>query len=1050
MSEILEYLSKISITYAKIREYILSGILVEKYPELDFIEMKKFYLLFLRSSPKSNAFIFKNKLKVKLNLDNNLTIEYLIDCHLEINELIKDQHFDIKNIFINNDKSLNFEENISHLDECIINDTLYLNKIVLEIPSISKERLLRKNKSYNPLELSKFFYDYFPYEDKNNMSPIEYFESEEREKIYQNIFDLFLKEELRKFKLTGPSSNGKSFTLFFLSRCYIDMVYVNLKIIKNKEKDMNIQIIISELSRLSLSDEKIKLLNEDIKKNVNRNGVILKILLEILELILKYEDGNLILILDQYKNENYDSYPNFMKQIDILMTKYKRLKIIICSSINDNNIRDDVIISLENNIGNPKYDINNQNYLFYYGDLYKIKSSNKNTINYLFGNKQKYISFFKNKEKSKKLVFQEITEKITEKLESFRVSKINTKESHTNYTFNDILIYLNSLFYEKFENENLIKVLRLCPLKYTKIIFQGKYFIIKPLYPFIKYYLNHLINKDECENYFQKKKYNYYTFQSHRIKADYFEFSVQQGLKNNDFFKLPDKEFREINLYEISKMNRIIDLNFDLLGEYDLEKKDEEKFDFFNEKVLVDDVSLNENKIKEKFIPLSENEAINYYSESEEIKKQNVNISSINNLNDLNENDDYNITTSKDNSKFIKELLNKFKYKDTEIIKKDENNFNDFFSDMANLHDLSIDDYRNELIKKYSNYTENKKEIDQLVEQYEINANKYKGDENIYLTQSKENGECVDYAILFGDKNEKSFISFQMKCYGSSTKIKNEALNKAHIKEKLKNILINSMALFNCQIKNWYYYLIFYFNKNDTEHNNLSYKEIEHASNSNIAFLLYNPEEKKFYYNNKEQANKLELNDLANLDYDDYSFNKKNFCYLPNLSKKILTHKEIQTKFINDLRFLLDKEHPCLKDIIDSLLHIICAVDSIKLEACIYSKRNIPLSPINEKAFIYKAKKGDNCFAIVNLGKKEKDGEPNFDYYNLKKKTKCKVIPWSFLCLQYYYVLSLVIEGVPKKSKVRRYSSRKKKVSQKNLSIENNSFNSNNKKLFQL
>ena len=245
-----------------------------------------------------------------------------------------------------------------------------------------------------------------------------------------------------------------------------------MKIIKNKKKDFNFQIIISELSRLSLSDEKIKSLNEDIKKNVNKNGVILKIFLEILELILKYDVGKLILILDQYKNENYDSYPNFMNQIDILMKKHKELKMIICSTINDNSNRDDVINSLESNIGNPQYDKNNQNCLFYYLELYKKKSSNKNTINYLFDNKQKYIYFFKNKEKSKKLIFKEITEKITKKLESFRVSKINTKESHTNYTFNDILIYLNSLLNEKFENENLINVLRLCPLKYIKIIFK--------------------------------------------------------------------------------------------------------------------------------------------------------------------------------------------------------------------------------------------------------------------------------------------------------------------------------------------------------------------------------------------------------------------------------------------------------------------------------------------------------------------------------------------------------------------------------------------------
>ena len=95
----------------------------------------------------------------------------------------------------------------------------------------------------------------------------------------------------------------------------------------------------------------------------------------------------------QYKNENFDSYPNFKKQIDTLMKIHKGLKIIICSSINDNSIREDVINSLESNFGNPQYDINNQNCLFYYGELYKKNSFNKNIINYLFGNKKKYTLF---------------------------------------------------------------------------------------------------------------------------------------------------------------------------------------------------------------------------------------------------------------------------------------------------------------------------------------------------------------------------------------------------------------------------------------------------------------------------------------------------------------------------------------------------------------------------------------------------------------------------------------------------------------------------------
>lgn len=146
------------------------------------------------------------------------------------------------------------------------------------------------------------------------------------------------------------------------------------------------------------------------------------------------------------------------------------------------------------------------------------------------------------------------------------------------------------------------------------------------------------------------------------------------------------------------------------------------------------------------------------------------------------------------------------------------------------------------------------------------------------------------------------------------------------------------------------------------------------------------------------------------------------------------------------MRILSNKEYPCLKDIIDSLLQIINTLDSIKLEAYLYNEENIPLLPINGKAFIYKAKKGDNCFAIVNLCKEE-DREYNFDYYNLKQKTKCKEIPWNSLYLQYYYVLSIEIEGVPKKSKVRRHSSRKKKSKPKKKSIKNNSFNNNNKKI---
>ena len=519
-----------------------------------------------------------------------------------------------------------------------------------------------------------------------------------------------------------------------------------------------------------------------------------------------------------------------MKDLDSLMENYKKLKVITCSSINDNLIRNEALENFQVYKGNPVYNITNQNCLFYYAELFELKVLNENSINYLFENKKKYIFLFRTEKKSKKNIPTEISNKITKKIEKFRISKINLDEriKKYNYSFNELLIYLYSILNEKFEIHEIIDILRLCPLKYTKIIFKEDFFIVKPIFPFIKYYLNHLINKNECENYFKNKSYNQYSFKSHRIKAEYFEYSVQRGLKDGNFFRLPDKDCREITLYEISKMNRITDFKFDLLEGYEIEnKKEYDKTDNESHELF------NNNRIQENFIPIIEkDEIIDEKSILEEIAED-ANESTILDISNLNINSENEIIIQEDNSGFIKEILNNFNINQ----KSDEKANNDIEKTPQ-----TIDDYRNDIINKYCNDIKSKNELDILVKKSRTNLKKFKGDENIFLTQSKENGECVDYAVLFGEKNEKNFVSFQMKCYGSNTKIKENAMDKIYIKSKIINILFNSMALFNCQIKHWYYYLIFYFYKNNTENNNLNYKEIEKCYYSNITFLLYNPE----------------------------------------------------------------------------------------------------------------------------------------------------------------------------------------------------------------
>ena len=84
----------------------------------------------------------------------------------------------------------------------------------MKVPIISIDKVLFKERTYLPLRLSEYFYDYFPYEDKTDLSKIKYYESQQRKEIEQNIYDLHVNKDLRKYELTGPTSNGKSFTFF--------------------------------------------------------------------------------------------------------------------------------------------------------------------------------------------------------------------------------------------------------------------------------------------------------------------------------------------------------------------------------------------------------------------------------------------------------------------------------------------------------------------------------------------------------------------------------------------------------------------------------------------------------------------------------------------------------------------------------------------------------------------------------------------------------------------------------------------------------------------
>ena len=77
-----------------------------------------------------------------------------------------------------------------------------------------------------------------------------------REEIFSNILLLKDFEEIKKYKLTGPFSTGKSMTLFMFSRFYKNAIYINLKVLKknNENKKKCLEIILSECCRVNINN----------------------------------------------------------------------------------------------------------------------------------------------------------------------------------------------------------------------------------------------------------------------------------------------------------------------------------------------------------------------------------------------------------------------------------------------------------------------------------------------------------------------------------------------------------------------------------------------------------------------------------------------------------------------------------------------------------------------------------------------------------------------------------------------------------------------------
>ena len=946
-----------NLSYSKVIFLCKEEKLVEVTKNSLFFEKRDFSYKIIFTETDDTIILFIKEIDLIIIDGNNKCYKKTIICNLDIMKYLEELKINIKYVIINNDNSLKLEELINLIYLYVKDNKILLYELKLEIPKIEGKLIGFKDDDINPEKYSDYFFDYFEYENKNKGNII-YQENEIRTKIKRNLEFLYEKIKLKEYKITGPSSIGKSMTLFFFSRHHYNVIYINLKVLRKNDKDKSIKIIISELGHLSVKKETYDDINEKIK-NLEKRNSILQILLNIIEIILKIHKSSIMLILDQYKEKNYESYPNFNNELKSLMEKYKTLKLVYCSSINDNNLRDKVLESfIKFNGLIEDYNETTQKYYFYYANIYALpEHKNKNTINYIFDNRKKYISLFKSIANPIKDIYNSIISKMDKKIKEFNISFLKNKENEK-YSEIDLFIHIKKLLNNKYNIKYIYHILRFCPLKYIKVIFNKDTFTIKPIFPFIHYYINSKINKKEAFDYFKSKKYNYFSFLSNRVKGEYFEYCSQMALKDNKVIDLPNKENREVTLYEIKNMDKFSNSINEIMEEYKLEE-------------------INENEIND-------------------IRKEEEN--------DLKE--EYSCNQNKIN-KELNNKISKTKKFETKLIDDKKDNIlkvvndKDFISANAKKYLKTIEDYRNEVIKEYEKNNDNNI-IKPLKDKKAIKI--FNGDENIFLFQSKENGKLINFATLIGEKDKKTILLFKMKCYGEKSSLDNKFLNKIYIKNKLKRILINSVSLFNCKISKWYYYLIFYYNPKDSI--NQLRSELFKSYSSVIECLLYNPAENIFYLDYETKIDKIPLTKKADLDFNvNYLFNQKNYNYIykmPTFDIKEIDYDNYLSEFIEKFQILKDNndenERINLEQIMKKIKKIIkIEGKNIYYETALPMKKNYISFPSSLNIYIYKKKNSENFFAIIN---KENDSQKDiantenniidsdFIYFDLEKKEK--------------------------------------------------------------
>ena len=1009
-----------TITYKEILNGIknYNGVSTQYFIHTNTNEGKKTYLIILDNDyeiifNEEPFTAITNEIEIKQKKEKIIKKMIIpnICCLEEIKDFCKDKFIDNPYV-LDNEKNKIYIKDDSNILEFIKDGLLniyYITEDKYNESSINNPKIIIDN--FKPKDLIDNFFEIFKYnnkEEEENKNFI-YLESKERGKLSKFFGNLAAKKNLHTFKFAGPKNCGKSTTLLKYSRSNFSVMYLNCKYyheLQLKGKMTNVyNDILKEFQRIiKINPALIPQINELFKECKG------KLYADIIYEIIKFlETMNLIkiIILDQV-NEYHLNSVILNKYIKFIKEKKAKIKLIICSSINNYEIEDEVLKTIKNNINfDNGLNEENQDYYYYCGYLYENKIDDNNKLSpifKLFRNQGKYIYSFK-KSKNYKQTFSEIRKEIENDIKKFLKGK-------DIISISDILIFIKN----NIQNENVsipYQLLKFIPMKYFSIKKNyDNYFKINYDFPYIEYILDSLINIEDCDNYFKSQRYQF-DFLKGNVKGLYYEYSCIYHINNSTIFGTKIENY--ITLESIAKFDNIIENIEDYIIKNidepkdsnsilnDIKTNDNNSEDLNstkqNEIIMIDDYSSNEKNLNyDNNINTQSEEKIEQNTLLKKKTKRKKDAIKNKTIDEFNKNiKTYNILDEINKIKEFKKLSKNMTFEDFEqnIPQKLFKEINFYFHDIEYYRKITI---LNNSLPKYKGYE----------------------DKHVGFRQKKITGECLDYALLLGNQKNKKFLGIQIKCYSPDTTGENFSREtKSTIKEKCKNVINGIKSVFNIDIKEWHYLLILYYNTRDKEGEPNTFL-INHCKKNNLEYIFYDPEKKQFLDKDFQDNFKFKFNDLT--DLDSLSFNFKNsdiYDYKPE--EKIETKNELvkgYQQYFNDTlsfyyqfnfseQFITSNLDEYLEKLNNNISKIICNDKSFEFKFILLKKIYYEWIPQVPKDFHMSAfinSKRTNFILLLHINKEIY----GIDYENNNKIDIFSAIKLINYSINYFYFFKII------------------------------------------